>query len=39
MKTFLRWLAEKLEDTAFWLRDRARTPDYSMPYTPKDKTK
>lgn len=35
MKPILRWIAEKLEDLAWWLRDRARTPDISMPYYPE----
>lgn len=35
MKPLLLWIAEKLEDTAFWLRDRARTRDLSMPYYPE----
>jgi len=32
MKPFLSWLATRLEDLAFFLRDKARTPDLSIPY-------
>lgn len=32
MKPLLLWLAEKLADLSWWLRDKARTPDLVMPY-------
>lgn len=32
---FCLWIAAKLEDAAWWLRDRARTPDLEMPYYPE----
>lgn len=35
MKPFLNWLAIILEDAAWWLRDRASTPDLEMPYYPE----
>lgn len=35
MKPFLNLLATKLEDIAWWLRDRARTPDLVMPWYPE----
>lgn len=32
MKPLLIIIANTLEDFAWWLRDRARTPDLSMPF-------
>jgi hypothetical protein len=35
MKPLLIIIANKIEDFAWWLRDRARTPDMSLPFYPE----
>jgi hypothetical protein len=35
MKQLLNRIANLLEDIAWYLRDKARTPDLSMPYNPQ----
>ncbi len=37
MKRVFLFLAIVLEDAAWWLRDRARTPDLVMPFYPEDR--